>query len=96
MPVVHVSMSTVSPNTCKDVADAFTKTIESRCKNYEVYARENSIKDIIRRLKLGVLQSSTRAYIVDDISPSMTQSYFWLTMKLGIRSHSTWQTKSCR
>ena len=36
---------------------------------FDNYGRENSIKDIIRRHKLGVLQSSTRAYIVDDISP---------------------------
>ena len=69
MSVVHEIMSTVSPKTCKDVADAFTKTVESRCKNSEVYGRENSIKDIITRRKLGVLQSSTRAYIVDNISP---------------------------
>ena len=32
MSVVHEVMSVVSPKTCKDVADAFTKTIESRCK----------------------------------------------------------------
>ena len=35
MSVVHEVISAVSPKTCKDVADAFTKTIESRCKNYE-------------------------------------------------------------
>ena len=63
------------------MADAFTKAMESRCKNYEGvifdnYGRENSIKDIIRRRKLGVQQSSTSAYIVDDIIPLMTQNYF--------------------
>ena len=34
---------------------------------FDNYGRENSIKDIIRRCKLGVLHSSTRAYNVDDI-----------------------------
>ena len=34
MSVVHEVMSAASPKTYKDVADAFTKTIESRCKNY--------------------------------------------------------------
>ena len=58
------------------MAGAFTKTMESRCKTYEgcrvIFdncGRKNSIKGILRRRKLGVLQSSTRAYIVDDISP---------------------------
>ena len=58
------------------MADAFTKTIESRCKNYEGYhvifdnyGRENFIKDIIRRRKLGVQQSSVIAYNVDDTTP---------------------------
>ena len=69
-------MSAVSPKTCKDVADSFTKTIESRCKNHEGchvifdnHGRENLIKDIIRRRKLGVQQSSAIAYIVDDTTP---------------------------
>ena len=68
-------MSAVSPKTCKDVADSFTKTI-SRCKNHEGcrvifdnHGRENLIKDIIRRRKLGVQQSSAIAYIVDDTTP---------------------------
>ena len=62
--------------TCKDVADAFTKTMESRCKTYKVAVwsliiveEKNSIKGILRRRKLGVQQSSARAYIVDDITP---------------------------
>ena len=54
-------VSAVSPKTCKDVVDAFTKTIESRCKKYEGcrvifdnFGWENSIKNIIRRRKSGV------------------------------------------
>ena len=95
MSVVHEVMSAVSPKTCKDVADAFTKTIERRCKNYEVcrvicdnYGRENSIKDIIRRRKLGVQQSSTRAYIVDDITP-IHDSKLFLANKETIKNSLT-------
>ena len=58
------------------MADAFTKTMESRYKTYEgcrvIFnncGRKTSIKGILRRRKLGVQQSSARAYIVDDISP---------------------------
>ena len=58
MSVVHEVMSAVCPKACKDVADTFSKTVESKCKNYEGYrvifdnyGRENSIKDIIRRRK---------------------------------------------
>ena len=36
---------------------------------FDNYGRENSIKDIIKGHKLGVQQSSTRAYIVDDTTP---------------------------
>ena len=75
MSVVHEVMSAISPKTCKDVGDAVTKTIESRCKSYEGcrvifdnYVRRNSIKDIIRRRKLGV-QSAGTAYIVVDTTP---------------------------
>ena len=60
----------------KDVADTFTKTMESRCKTYEGCrvsfancGRKNSIKGILRHRKLGVQQSSARAYIVVDIIP---------------------------
>ena len=58
------------------MADAFTKTMESRYKTYEgcrvIFdncGRKTSIKGILRSRKLGVQQSSARAYIVDDISP---------------------------
>ena len=42
----------------------------------------NLIKDIIRRRKFGVQQSTARATLLKTQPPSMTQSYFWLTMKL--------------
>ena len=88
MSVVHEVMSAVCPKACKDVADTFSETVESKCKSYEGYrvifdnyGRENSINDIIRRRKFRSPQSSARAYLLAAQPSSMTRSYFWLTVK---------------
>jgi len=104
MSVVHEVMSAISPKTCKDVGDAFTKTIESRCKSYEGcrvifdnYIRHNSIKDIIRRRKLGV-QSAGMAYmyIVVDTTPIKDPKQFMANNETkDSLTVYTWQTKSC-
>lgn len=76
MSVVHEVISAKVSRTCKELGDGFADTIEARSKTYggcriifDNYVRDNAIKDIIRRRKLGIQSSSAMGYIVVDTTP---------------------------
>jgi len=72
MSLVHELLSSVQPKTCQELAKAFVRTLEHRCKNYECtriifdnYAKQNCIKDIMRHGQT----SKSSSYNVVDTTP---------------------------
>ena len=82
MSVVHEIMSSVSLSNCKQLGEAFSRTIESRCKGYEGgrvifdnYIKQSSIKDNIRYHQAGVRKSAA-GFKVEDTTPIFDTKVF--------------------
>ena len=72
MSLVHELMSSVYPKTCQELAEAFARTLQHRCKDYECtriifdnYARQNCIKDIMRHAQHSTGPKSSSLHVVD-------------------------------